>query len=218
VACNYELETDNLMDLSHVEYLHGRSFGGRGVIQRGEQEVREDGADLYSSWWMPNVPVVNPMTGTPTGDSVDHFLDMRWSAPCSMRLKVGFVPLGKYASRSRGPRDDLPGQFSAHIITPETDHTCHYFWSADRPSGAGPFADGGDAEQGRALFKLAFELEDKPMLEAVDANMDKDFWEQQPVMLRNDVGAVRTRRRLAKLIADEQAPVTEQMAALDTSR
>ena len=39
IRCHYELLTDNLMDLTHVEFLHVESFGVNGSIFQGEQSV-----------------------------------------------------------------------------------------------------------------------------------------------------------------------------------
>ncbi|UAJ10527.1 aromatic ring-hydroxylating dioxygenase subunit alpha [Polymorphobacter megasporae] len=207
VKADYRLEIDNLMDLSHAEYLHATSFGGRGFItNHGRYQVRDLGNEIHSNWWMPAIDLVHPGTRQPIGVQADHFLDMRWNAPSNMRLQVGFLPQGVHADREDAPRDDLPGQFSAHIITPEDEGSCHYFWSADRPKGSVGFVGGMDKEMGRKIFKVAFEIEDKPMLEAVAANMHKGFWEEKPLILPNDVGGIRARRRLAKLIREEQEP------------
>ena len=218
VEADYQLETDNLLDLSHTEFLHAGSFGGRGFIQNGEFQLRDFGNEIHSNWWMPDIPFIDPKTRTPTGKRLDHFLDMRWNAPSNMRLHVSFLPQGVHADRKDTKRDDLPGQFSAHIITPEDDGSCHYFWSANKPTGAGPFVGGLDKDAGLALFKLAFEVEDKPMIEAVEANMEGDFWGEEPVILPNDAGGIRARRRLAKLIRDEQAAAGGKEAQADKQR
>ncbi len=43
----YEFGIDNLMDLSHIEFVHKGSFAGAGVIFAGKHEVIErDGHDL----------------------------------------------------------------------------------------------------------------------------------------------------------------------------
>lgn len=62
------------------------------------------------------------------------------------------------------------------------------------------------AEQHIESLKRPFEEEDLPMLESQQAMMgDADFWFLKPVFLPGDAGAVRARRVLDKLIADEQA-------------
>jgi vanillate O-demethylase monooxygenase subunit len=51
-----------------------------------------------------------------------------------------------------------------------------------------------------------FGEEDLPMLEAQQQAIgDSDFWSLKPVLLAGDAGAVRARRVLDRLIAQEQA-------------
>lgn len=215
VATNYENETDNLMDLTHAEYLHAQTFRLGGAALRAKLQIHDDGAEIRANLWMPD----EPSPAAPGGFGIDRFLDMRWLAPSNMRLKVGFLEAGEHVHRSEDIRDDLPGQFSAHIITPETATTCHYFWSANQPRGAGPFAEPQSQEAGMELFKIAFEIEDKPMLEAVQSNMTQDFWSERPVIMRSDAGGIRCRRRLAKMIRGENVassvvePAAEGIAA-----
>lgn len=217
VKTDYQNENDNLMDLSHVEFLHAKTFGRGSSGIRGEHQLRDLGNEIHSNWWKSGIPALDPATRRPNGDKLDLFLDMRWNAPCVMRLHLGFL-LHDQHGRKEGDREDLPGQFTAHIITPEDEGTCHYFWSGDRPKGPGPFVGGIDSVAGRAVFKVAFEAEDKPMLEAVEANMVTGFWDERPVILPNDAGGIRARRRLAKLIRDERAalPLTDPASTMAT--
>lgn len=202
MQANYEYGTDNLMDLSHIEFVHKGSFAGQGVIFAGEHSVRQDGDTLHSNWWMPDIAPPSVAQGAfPPEAKVDHWLDMRWNAPASMRLNVGVCPHG--AVREAG--FEVP---QAHILTPASAHETHYFWSTSRP------AEGAEPEMDAMLldlFRQAFDEEDKPLIEAayasVRANLDAggDFWAEQPLSLGIDQGGTRARRLLEKLIAQEQA-------------
>ncbi len=191
----YEFATDNLMDLSHIEFVHRGSFAGSGVIFAGEHKVVQDGDTLHSNWWMPNVPAPGHTYGVyERGMPTDHWLDMRWNAPASMLLEIGAAPLGH-------PRESGVILHQAHIITPETDSTAHYFWATTRGGGA-PDAqrDAGT----RALMEQAFGVEDKPIIEASFANLDgQDFWKAQPATLGIDQGGTRARRMLETMIRRE---------------
>jgi phenylpropionate dioxygenase-like ring-hydroxylating dioxygenase large terminal subunit len=83
---NYELLTDNLMDLSHVEFLHTGSFGGGGVMFSGEHSVKHDQDAIWSNWWMANIPPPPWATFLPTDMKVDHWMDMRWQAPAGWNM------------------------------------------------------------------------------------------------------------------------------------
>lgn len=201
---NYEYGTDNLLDLSHIEFVHKGSFAGQGVIFAGEHSVRQEGSTLHSNWWMPGIaPPSVAMGRFPPDAVVDHWLEMRWNAPASMQLNIGVCPHGE-------PREagfDLP---QAHILTPANQNQTHYFWSSSRPNDTDN--PGLDAML-KAMFTQAFDDEDKPLIEAAYANVRAnleaggDFWSEKPLSLGIDQGGARARRLLEKLISQEIAEV-----------
>jgi phenylpropionate dioxygenase-like ring-hydroxylating dioxygenase large terminal subunit len=202
MQANYEFGTDNLMDLSHIEFVHKGTFAGQGVIFAGEHKVTQQGDTLHSDWWMPGIAPPSMAQGhVPPDAVVDHWLEMRWNAPSSMRLNIGVCPHG--APRETG--FEVP---QAHILTPANDHETHYFWSSSRNH------DVASAEVDSFLLQLfgeAFDLEDKPIIEAAYANVrgnldaGGDFWTERPVSLGIDQGGTRARRLLESLVARERA-------------
>ena len=194
----YEYGTDNLLDLSHIEFVHPETFAGDGVIFAGTHSVIDEGETLHSNWWMPGVPAPIP-TRPPfaEGEITDHWLDMRWNAPASMKLTIGATLPG--ASREQGY--ETGGQ--AHILTPETETTSHYFTAAARHDDV----DSGEVDAFlTALFTKAFNEEDKPIIEASYANLDgQDFWAAQPVSLGVDQGGTRARRKIEAMLKAEAA-------------
>lgn len=196
MKAGYEFATDNLMDLSHIEFVHKGTFAGDGVIFVGKHEVIDEGETLHSNWWMPNVPQPIAVRGQfAEGERVDHWLDMRWNAPASMRLDLGATPLGQ----PRAAGFTIGGQ--AHIVTPETATTAHYFTANARHEDIeNPHVDAFLTE----LFAKAFNEEDKPIIEAAFANLEgKDFWEAAPLSLGVDAGGTRTRRKIQAMLAAE---------------
>ena len=198
MQANYEYGTDNLLDLSHIEFVHKGSFAGQGVIFAGEHSVREDGDALHSDWWIADIPPPSVAQGIlPPDMRTDHWLEMRWTAPATMRLNVGVCPHG--APREAG--FEVP---QAHILTPANEHQTHYFWSTSRP------LEGEDGDEDAfllGLFRQAFDEEDKPIIEAAYGNVaGKDFWGEKPISLGIDQGGARARRKLeAMLKAEAQA-------------
>jgi len=196
MSAPYQYGTDNLMDLSHIEFVHKGTFAGNGVIFAGQHSLVEDGACLHSNWFMPDVAAPPHTMGVfDPAMRCDHWLDMRWQAPASMYLAVGAVPAGT-------PRDQQPVvAHQAHILTPETATTTHYFWASTRGQ---PPSEAGDGFL-RAMFTQAFNDEDKPIIEAAYDNTDgADFWAMQPAFLGIDQGGTRARRKLEQLIKQEQ--------------
>ncbi len=200
MMANYEYGTDNLMDLSHIEFVHKGTFAGQGVIFAGQHKVELDDDTLHSNWWIPKIAPPSVAQGhVPPDAVVDHWLEMRWNAPATMRLNVGVCPNG-------APRDagfEVP---QAHILTPANDHETHYFWSSSRNSDLDSAAVDGFLLQ---LFGEAFDLEDKPMIEAAYANVRSNleaggsFWDEKPLFLGVDAGGTRARRQLEAMIGRE---------------
>jgi vanillate O-demethylase monooxygenase subunit len=191
VNAYYELITDNLMDLSHIELLHP-AFSG--VLHNGKHSARREGDTIHSDWWAPDVPptgAVQLWWPENTG-RIDHWLDMRWDAPASMLLHVGATHPGQ-------PRENGLYQPSVHILTPETIDSTHYFWNAGMPKD-----NHLDMQEIGRLFALSFDEEDAPMIEAVHREMgEADLFDLEPLLLRIDSGAVLVRRALQKMVAAE---------------
>jgi len=194
---NYELMTDNILDLGHIEFLHQGLLGSE-AVRRGETEVRQDGDIVFSNRLVRNeiLPPALEALYEAGGRPVDRWLDVVWHAPANMHLTVGVTAAGAPERIGR----EAPG---VHLMTPETETTTHYFWANARDFRRD------DAELHRALdegLRFAFEHQDKPMIEAVGISMDgEEFWDLRPVILACDAGGVRARRILRKLINAEQA-------------
>ena len=191
----YEFGTDNLMDLSHIEFVHKGSFAGNGVIFAGRHEVKDEGDTLRSNWWMPNVAAPPHTQGVYSPDMVtDHWLDMRWNAPASMHLEIGACPAG-------GERTKGVIAHQCHILTPASETTTHYFWATTRYHDLDSVEVDGFL---RALFAQAFDQEDKPIIKAAYENLEgQDFWSAKPLSLGIDAGGTRVRRKLEALLAAE---------------
>lgn len=189
MQAHYELVTDNLLDLSHAEFLHKDSFGTNGtLLVHGKQTVRqEDDGAIWNNWDIAGAEPpewARPMLGE--GARINQTLHIRWHAPAAMAL---FITLN-HADTGEAI---VPAMANPHIITPETPGSSHYFFTRDH---------GDEAE---ALFRKAFLEEDEPMVEAVHAQLGcEDFWDARPVVLPTDAAAIRARRRLMQLRRAEQ--------------
>lgn len=201
VKANYVLESDNILDLSHIEFLHGSSLGSDGVA-RGEIEVVQDGNTVYSKRLTCNeqlTPALERLRGISPGQRVDRWLDVRWNAPANMLLVSGQTPTGH-------PRDAGSQVHVAHVFTPETNATTHYWFGIAIPKSEG---EGGAtrAQENIQWLRQPFETEDMLMLEAQQNTIgDADFWSLRPVLLPSDAGAVRARRILEAMLKKESEP------------
>lgn len=194
---NYEYMTDNIMDLGHIDYLHKGLLGSE-AINRAEVDVKQSGNVVHSNRLARNeiLPTALEAVFQSGGKLCDRWLDVAWHPPANMVLVVGVTGAG---APERVGRSN-PG---AHLMTPETETTTHYFWSNSRDFRRDDHELHAMMDQG---FELAFEHQDKPMIIAQrDAIGGEDFWDLHPVILEGDAGAIRARRILRKLIRDEQA-------------
>lgn len=197
VGCNYQLVTDNLLDLSHVAYLH-TLIGNADSSARNSFEMKVEGNTVFAYNRMPAEPVTplwRLMWNKPSqvGDRRAH---MRWDPPSLLSLDIGVTECGR-------PESEGPGAAVAHILTPETADSTHYFWVFARDT---MLDDAALSEKIRVGIDSVFRLEDDPMVTACAARMGgAGLMELKPVMLATDASAVRARRVLAALIERERA-------------
>lgn len=199
VDAPYELEIDNILDLSHIEFMH--PLFSSDAVRRGKVECVQDGQTVWSKRFMPDdtqVPdFLRQAFQVPTG-AVDRWLHVRWNAPASLALWAGGVASGT-------PMAQGVVSQQAHCFTPQDACRTHYFYSMAFPRAMGPMAEALAAE-GVAALKVPFEQEDKPVVEAVGRRMGgADLFALKPVLLPGDAAAVRARRLLQALIDQERA-------------
>lgn len=196
---HYEIFTDNILDLSHTDFLHHNTLGG-GTITKTQQKVVETDEHIEVTWHAPDTAPF-PLLRSLIKDLPEHtdtVQQVRWYAPSVMRLISAVVESGQAV-------EDGYTNINAHIMTPETETTTHYFFAATRN-----FATA-DADLNARLASLRekiFVTEDKPMIALVQERMGKtSFWDLKPRLLPIDEASVRVRRRLRNLIEAEAALV-----------
>jgi phenylpropionate dioxygenase-like ring-hydroxylating dioxygenase large terminal subunit len=195
---NYELESDNIMDLSHIEFLH--PLFATDAVRQGKIETSQEGNTVWSKRFITNDHLpsfLEEIFGLEPGTAADRWLDCRWQAPALIELYSGATPAGR-------PRDEGRLAPSVHFFTPETATTTHYFYAMCCPRSLGATAQEIAQKQTDAV-RGPFQAEDLPVVEAQQEMIgDVDFMSLNPVLLPGDAGAGRARRILAKLIAAEE--------------
>ena len=193
--CHYELLADNILDLTHADYLHAGTLGN-GSLTRAKAHITDMGERSLNVRWLcsgePAPPAFAAHLRHPE-QPTDQWTEVTWTAPGNMLLHVGATLLGE--DRSEGV-DVL----TAHMVTPETGWSTHYWFWATRT-----FAiSAAENARIRGFVEYAFAQQDKPMLEAQQQNMGGvDFWAMKPVLLPSDAAAVCVRRKLAKLVESQ---------------
>jgi vanillate O-demethylase monooxygenase subunit len=130
---------------------------------------------------------------------VDKFTRMRWMPPSTMSLLTGICTPGAVPESGTG-------YHAIHMLTPETDSTTHYFFTAVRfnVQTADEALNREIQDKISATRRFAFEEQDAPVIEAQQLMIDTANNPVDPVILAIDVGPVRYKRILQKMIAGEQ--------------
>lgn len=206
VRADYQLAIDNLSDLTHIQFIH-RDFQASEAYSRLEQDTWQDGDDVYRSLTFPNGRPATFLQGFLSPERlIDFTMETRWTLPSSIKLTATVTEPG-------APDQYIIGNDSAHLVTPEDEGSCHYFYAHSRDYGVGdPAAD----EKVREWQRVGFGEQDKPVLEAQQRRVgNRDIMQLRPVILPTDVGGVRARRILAQRIAHERKgePVLEAVGS-----
>jgi vanillate O-demethylase monooxygenase subunit len=151
------LISDNLLDLSHAEFLHPY-LANPGFNERLQQSVREDAdtvLSLYSINDEPLTPILGQLWDKAHISRADMRFEMRWDPPSCLLLEIGATPPG--CDKSAGVT-----AWVSHLLTPETATTTHYFWTFARNS---KLLDESLSDQLRTGISQAFMAEDAPIIE-----------------------------------------------------
>ena len=205
MEAGYQLIVNNLLDLSHVSFLH-RGILGNPENAAADTDVSRDDTTVYASRLLHDVspPGLFDMMFRRDGRPVDHWTTMRWDPPCNLRNDAGVHPVG-------GAREEGVGIYGAHLLVPESERRTRYYFCAAQQDLCQSLDDLPDDVAARLgeLRRFAFEDQDKPMIEAQQRNMDLEpELTAAPVALRVDQGALRAQRLLADLIDQEQGEGT----------
>jgi phenylpropionate dioxygenase-like ring-hydroxylating dioxygenase large terminal subunit len=200
---NYQLMVDNLLDLTHAEFLHP-FLSSEGWSHRNKQTVKQEGDQITilnvaeQDNILPFARQLKPDMGT-IGTTIHT---ERWDAPSLVRLSVDY-----YSG------DEKLLTPSAHMLTPETERSTHYFIRGGQTIDPANFA----LTQGSREAVLAvFRTEDIPLIEAQQRNLgDGELMDHDPAVLVFDKGAIMVRRYLAKRIKQEQREAESALVAAD---
>jgi phenylpropionate dioxygenase-like ring-hydroxylating dioxygenase large terminal subunit len=199
------LVSPDLMDLSHVNYLHAPYQQVDDFLQ-ARHDIEQEGASVVSRRTIDSTRAprsFRPFLADPEAP-VEYWLDIRWRAPGCCQLETGVVAVGR-------PRDQGVVRIGTHIVTPQTDASSIYFYASSRNYRLDdPRAD----EETSRWHQIGFHEQDKPMIEAVQTRMgDSDLLSQKPLLLATDAAAIRTRRMLQAMIEEEAGTAMRTAAA-----
>jgi phenylpropionate dioxygenase-like ring-hydroxylating dioxygenase large terminal subunit len=201
LSAGWQLLVDNLMDLTHLAYVHARTIGGNAEMHFSTptQSLRE-GNKVKVVRHMPDS--VAPRTYVDAAGfkgRIDRWQEVEFE-PVLVRVNAGACDVGTGAFE--GKRDHGFSMIVLHGITPETDTSTHYSWSVATNSWIDP------AIAAEVFDQIAATItEDKTVLEAqqrcIDASPGGKF-----VDVPGDVGSNQA-RRLLRALADSERQAAE---------
>lgn len=196
IAADYRLLTDNLLDLSHENYIHQGTIGNdeeETIADFPVQVSIADGRLIRAHRDMPNIappPFFKLLQGH--DGRIDRWQTAIWTAPSVNMTDVGARPTG-------GRREDTLVTRVLHLLTPETETSTHYFWSNCRNFRL----QDNDLTMGMIEALHRTFAEDKEMLELQQRELSESGQSVPQMALKVDDAPLRARRMLAALIRQE---------------
>ncbi|HWU04637.1 MAG TPA: aromatic ring-hydroxylating dioxygenase subunit alpha [Novosphingobium sp.] len=161
-AAEARLINDNLLDFSHLTYVHAASFQATSVFADSPARITPLDWGIRYERWIANSP--GP-AGRSNGQPVDVWSTYDFLLPGVLLMKGGNFPVGTAQACDFGPPDYARAvggvTFTSQAVTPTGDGRARYFFSW------GPHCDHGDAalrDRLMAMADMAF-AEDRVMIE-----------------------------------------------------
>ncbi len=199
---NYQYIVDNVLDFSHLSYVHSQTLGGTDLIAKSKPSVEPFDRGVRIKRFMidgPQPPFSKRFASL--GDRVDrwHFYDL--VVPSNMLMESGIQPTG---TGVREGRHENSLQFRAYnLMTPETETTTHYFFALAHSFGLDdPTVTDAVHEEVVKAFQ-----EDGAMIEAQQQVISR-LNNPQMVVIAADAGLMQMRRILDRLISVEREAAT----------
>lgn len=199
-AAQARLINDNLLDFSHLTFVHAQSFGSDPdfanvlpditPLPRGVRYLRWIENTLGSSSRKSDVPM-------------DNFMTYDFLLPGILLMQTGIFPPGTARACRLGHPDlaDATGglSFTSQAVTPTTARSARYFFSW------GPHRDHGDEATRDGMMRVAAQAfaEDKAMIEAQQRVIDLSP-DRQVMPTAHDKAVTLFNRLVAALVKAEQ--------------
>lgn len=196
VGCHYQLVVDNLLDLSHLSFVHERTIGTAAVAETPVGTERDGDVVRVTRWMLDVEPPPTFLKLRDFKGNVDRWQIATAAPPCYVWLEVGGAEAGGGAPE--GDRSQGFERWNLNAVTPETETSSHMFWAECRN-----FALDDDSVS-ELLFQQIHDtlLEDVEMLEAQQRILA--LMPDAPMIDINvDAGSIQARRVVDRLIRAE---------------
>ncbi len=204
IKANYMLMIDNLMDLTHLGYVHNKTIGGNPNqhVAADMQTRQTDTGAYFIRWMLDHEPPPTYQKGGQFTGKVDRWQEFEYVGPSIVLQWSGALEVGAGARENRD-KDGFHLRL-LHGATPETSTTFHYFWST---------ANGYRQDDPQATQEMYDEIyptfiEDKVIMEAQQERVNLDP-ERDLVEIHADSALSLARLSLRKMIAEDTMPTAQ---------
>ena len=207
VHANWQLIVDNLLDLTHLAFVHETTIGNSALVEHATVKVQRSADNVLVTRWIIDQPA--PPSFVKIGgfaSNVDRWQIIDFTPPAFLRLDVGATPTGTGAPEGR--RVDGISMRNLNAITPETESTSHYFWGQAHDF---DIHNRETTDRVTEQIRTAF-LEDVAVFEAQQTNLDL-VPDPPQTDINADTGVIQARRILDRLYQEEQAAAATRVAA-----
>ena len=202
IECNYLWVVDNLLDPSHVAWVHVTSFAGSGTDDQPLDLEKTENGVIVSRWIYDQPPSPYYKDLVKFEGNCDRKQHYEMCIPGIALNKSVYTPPGT-GGPNKPEGDKTYINISYNFMTPVDERNTMYIWFQHRNTDP---EDKLISEKMNAGARAAF-LEDKEILEAVQIGMeDMDI---PNIDLALDAGAKLFRLKLQRLINEEQNSKTD---------
>ncbi len=198
LRARYQLMNENVLDLTHVTFVHAATIGTK-TIAAAPIDFVQRGRSLHSERHVLGEEPTSFHRGVlGLDDTVDRVLVTDFYPPAFLSSGSRFF----YRGESRKPGGKRYGEFRVfHVPTPETETSTHYFWAFTRSFGLG------DEALTRALHAgwRAGVYEDIDAIEANERVLDLGP-EMHDLSAKADAAGLQGRRMVEAMIVAEREP------------
>ena len=206
VACRYQLLNDNLLDLTHLAFLHGSSIGVRENASTPVEVVQEPGVIRGRRVIAAAAPTPVIARRYPDATRVDQIVGMDFYLP---GFHAGIGDHVRSADDRVRPGEPLQRSRVFHAVTPATRRSCYYWY------GMVSLGDQIDEERARASLGPVID-EDVFASEEIEKMLQLVGGRPRELMLLSDALAVQGRRMLQAMMDGEgAAPATSGQTSLE---
>jgi phenylpropionate dioxygenase-like ring-hydroxylating dioxygenase large terminal subunit len=188
VQCNYQLISDNVLDVTHLAYVHASSIGASSVTEFPATTEREERLVRLTRWIIDRPPPPLYRDAGRFKGNVDRWQIVEHAPPC---FSVNFA-----GCKDASGRIDL---MALSAPTPESERSTHYFFGFVRNFGL----NDPEIERVFAVDFVKVFNEDIPILEAQQRMLDRAPG-APTIDIAVDAAPLAARRLLDTLLAAEK--------------